>query len=63
MKRLAQERHPAPRTGSPAAATRRTAAQVQEPEPFRFTDIPLGQWVVGGLMTLVMVGVILLRHL
>jgi hypothetical protein len=26
-----------------------------EPEPFRFTDIPLGQWVVGGIMTLVVV--------
>ena len=40
-----------------------TAAQAEEREPFRFTDIPLGQWVVGGIMTLVIVGGILLRHL
>lgn len=35
---------------------RATAAQT--PEPFRFTDIPLGQWVVGSLMILaILVGI------
>ncbi|MBT2453293.1 MULTISPECIES: hypothetical protein [unclassified Streptomyces] len=42
---------------------RANALQVEEREPFRFTDIPLGQWVVGGIMTLVIVGGILFRHL
>ncbi|WP_434593357.1 hypothetical protein [Streptomyces sp. A5-4] len=29
--------------------------KIIEPEPFRFTDIPLGQWIVGTLMILVVV--------
>ncbi|WP_202234473.1 hypothetical protein [Actinacidiphila reveromycinica] len=39
------------------------ALQAEEREPFRFTDIPLGQWIAGGIMTLVIVGGILIRHM
>ncbi|MFB8347967.1 hypothetical protein [Streptomyces niveus] len=39
------------------------AAKAEAAEPFRFTDVPPGQWLVGGIMILVVVGGILLRHL
>ena len=38
-------------------------AQPPESEPFQFTDIPLGQWIVGGIMTLVVVVALVVRAL
>ncbi|MFD9903893.1 hypothetical protein [Streptomyces sp. NPDC059063] len=36
---------------------------VIEPEPFRFTDVPLGQWIVGTLMILIVLAGIAVRIL
>ncbi|WP_338020721.1 hypothetical protein [Streptomyces sp. TR1341] len=37
--------------------------RIIEPAPFVASDIPLRQWVIGGIMTLAIIAGILLRHL
>ncbi|MFJ6014504.1 hypothetical protein [Streptomyces sp. NPDC092952] len=48
--------------GQCCCCTRAAAAQ-EESEPFRFSDVPPGQWLVGSLMILAIVITIAVRHL
>ncbi|WNI31492.1 hypothetical protein [Streptomyces sp. ITFR-6] len=49
--------------GQCCCCARASAAQAEEPEPFRFSDVPSGQWLVGSLMILAIVITIAVRHL
>ncbi|MFJ7592504.1 hypothetical protein ACIQZO_35065 [Streptomyces sp. NPDC097617] len=41
----------------------RADAAKPEPAPFRFSDVPPGQWLIGSLMILAIVVTIAIRHL